>query len=53
MKTKKTYELSEESVKVLSDISQKFDLFEVEIVELAITKPRIYGTLLKIVSKEE
>ncbi len=47
-KIKKTYELSEEVVNSIKNISDYFEVPEVEILELAINKPKIYGTVIKI-----
>lgn len=47
-KIKKTYELSEEVVNLIKNISDYFEVPEVEILELAINKPKIYGTVIKI-----
>ena len=51
MKIKKTYELSEEVVNLLKNISKFFDVSEVEIIELSINKPKIYYTITKIYNK--
>ena len=51
MNIKKTYELSEEAVNLLKNISEFFDVSEVEIIELSINKPKIYYTITKIYNK--
>ena len=51
MRIKKTYELSEEVVNFIKDISDFFDVPEVEILELSINKPKIYHTVIKIYEK--
>lgn len=51
MRIKKTYELSEEVVNLIKEISDFFDVPEVEIIELSIHKPKIYYTITKIYEK--
>lgn len=52
-KTKKTYELTEEAVNIIKNISEFFEINEVEIIELAINKPKIYETIIKIYEKSK
>lgn len=47
-KTKKTFELTEEVVDTIKNISEFFEVNEVEIIEIAVNKPKIYMTLIKI-----
>lgn len=52
-KIKKTYELTEEVVSIIKNISEFFELNEVEVIELAINKPKIYETVIKIYEKSK
>ncbi len=51
MKIKKTFELSNKTVELLKYISDLSETSEVEIVELAINKPKIYNTIVKMYEK--
>ncbi len=45
---KKTFELSEDIVNIIKGMSEYFEMTEKEIIELAISQPKIYGSSLKI-----
>lgn len=45
---KKTFELDEDIVNIIKGISERFGMTEKEIVELAISQPKIYSASLKI-----